>query len=63
MGLKVYKLISSDGSEACYTTAFRIYMDQDRSVVDLLEKDNLMDKGYKVHKDNWYSPPSLFHHM
>jgi len=44
-GIKVYKLCSSLGPEAGYTTAFRIYMGKDRgdvpasmkAVIDLLE--------------------------
>ncbi|ROT77722.1 putative piggyBac transposable element-derived protein 4 [Penaeus vannamei] len=70
-GIKVYKLCSSLGPEAGYTTAFRIYMGKDRgdvpasmkAVIDLLERVDLMDKGYEVHTDNWYSSPSLFHHL
>jgi len=70
-GIKVYKLCSSLGPEAGYTTAFRIYMGKDRgdvpasmkAVIDLLERGGLMDKGYEVHTDNWYSSPSLFHHL
>nr|XP_027237446.1 piggyBac transposable element-derived protein 4-like [Penaeus vannamei] len=70
-GIKVYKLCSSLGPEAGYTTAFRIYMGKDRgdvpasmkAVIDLLERGGLMDKGYEVHANNWYSSPSLFHHL
>ncbi|XP_037774642.1 piggyBac transposable element-derived protein 4-like [Penaeus monodon] len=65
-GLKVYKLCSSDGPEAGYTAAFKIYMGQDRGVfpsskkaiTDLLEKADLLDKGYQLHTDNG-TPPRL----
>ncbi|XP_047486128.1 piggyBac transposable element-derived protein 4-like [Penaeus chinensis] len=70
-GLKVYKLCSSDGPEAGYTTAFNIYMGQDRgefpasmkAVDDLMEKAKLLDKGYQLYTDNWYSSPTLFHYL
>ncbi|XP_037773462.1 piggyBac transposable element-derived protein 4-like [Penaeus monodon] len=70
-GLKVYKLCSSDGPEAGYTAAFKIYMGQDRGVfpsskkaiTDLLEKADLLDKGYQLHTDNWYTSPTLFHYL
>lgn len=70
-GLKVYKLCSSDGPEAGYTTAFGIYMGQDRGelptsmkvVIDLMEKGGLMDKGYEVYTGNWFSSPKLFHYL
>nr|XP_027217915.1 piggyBac transposable element-derived protein 4-like [Penaeus vannamei] len=63
-GIKVYKLCSSLGPEAGYTT----YLHGDvpasmKAVIDLLERGGLMDKGYEVHTDNWYSSPSLFHHL
>ncbi|XP_063614985.1 piggyBac transposable element-derived protein 4-like [Penaeus indicus] len=59
-GLKVYKLCSSNGPEAGYTTAFNIYMGQDRgefrasmkAVDDLMEKTELYDKGYQLYTDN-----------
>ncbi|XP_047478497.1 piggyBac transposable element-derived protein 4-like [Penaeus chinensis] len=70
-GLKVYKLCSSDGPEAGYTAAFNIYMGQDRgefpasmkAVDDLMEKAKLLDKGYQLYTDNWYSSPTLFHYL
>ncbi|XP_037774856.1 piggyBac transposable element-derived protein 4-like [Penaeus monodon] len=70
-GLKVYKLCSSDGPEAGYTAAFKIYMGQDRgvfpssmkAVTDLLEKADLLDKGYQLHTENWYTSPTLFHYL
>ncbi|XP_047469609.1 piggyBac transposable element-derived protein 4-like [Penaeus chinensis] len=70
-GLKVYKLCSSDGPEAGYSAAFNIYMGQDRgeftesmkAVDDLMEKAKLLDKGYQLYTDNWYSSPTLFHNL
>ncbi|XP_063585093.1 piggyBac transposable element-derived protein 4-like [Penaeus indicus] len=70
-GLKVYKLCSSDGPEAGYTTAFGIYVGKDcgehptsmKVVIDLMEKGGLMDKGYEIHTDNWFSSPKLFHYL
>ncbi|XP_037804848.1 piggyBac transposable element-derived protein 2-like [Penaeus monodon] len=66
-GLKVYKLCSSNGPEAGYMAAFKIYMGQDRgvfpssmkAVTDLLEKADLFDKGYQLYTDNWYTSPTL----
>ncbi|XP_047478265.1 piggyBac transposable element-derived protein 4-like [Penaeus chinensis] len=59
-GLKVYKLCSSDGPEAGYTTAFNIYMGQDcgefpasmKAIDDLMEKAKLLDKGYQLCPNN-----------
>ncbi|XP_037804849.1 piggyBac transposable element-derived protein 4-like [Penaeus monodon] len=59
-GLKVYKVCSAGGPEAGYMAAFKIYMGQDRgvfpssmkAVTDLLEKADLLDKGYQLHTDN-----------
>ncbi|XP_047487916.1 piggyBac transposable element-derived protein 4-like isoform X1 [Penaeus chinensis] len=70
-GLKVYKLCSSDGPEAGYTAAFNIYIGQDRgefpasmkAVDDLMKKAKLLDKGYQLYTDNWYSSPTLFHYL
>lgn len=69
--LKVYKLYSSDGPEAGYTTAFCICLVQDsgefpkstKVLIDLLEKGGHMDKGYEVHTNSWYSSPKLFHYL
>ena len=68
-GLKAYKLCASDGPAAGYTSSFSVYMGRDRSaipastkaVLDLMGKANLLDKGYVVYTDNWYSSPTLFH--
>ncbi|XP_042879203.1 piggyBac transposable element-derived protein 4-like isoform X2 [Penaeus japonicus] len=70
-GMKVYQLCASDGPEAGYTCAFRIYIGQDRSdfpvsmkvVVDLMEAADMLGKGYEVHLDNWYTSPALFHYL
>ena len=70
-GMKVYKLCGSDGLAAGYTSAFKVYMGQDRSdvpasmkaVVDLMHAAGLFDKGYQLFLDNWYSSPTLFHYL
>ena len=70
-GMKVYKLSSSDGRAAGYTSAFKVYMGQDRSevpasmkaVVDLMQVAGLFDKGYQLFLDNWYTSPTLFHYL
>ncbi|XP_042875000.1 piggyBac transposable element-derived protein 4-like [Penaeus japonicus] len=70
-GMKVYKLCASNGAEAGYTCAFRIYVGQDRGdlpasmkvVVDFMEAADMLGKGYEVHLDNWYSSPTLFHYL
>lgn len=67
----MYKLYSSNGLEARYTTAFYIYMEQDlgelhpsvKDVANLMEQGGLMDKGYKLHTDNWYLSLALFHYL
>ncbi|MEL7521723.1 MAG: transposase, partial [Cyanobacteria bacterium J06553_1] len=70
-GLKVYKLCASSGPMSGYTSAFKVYMGQDRSevpasmkaVIDLMDAASLFDKGYTVYTDNWYSSPTLFHYL
>ncbi|XP_042863479.1 piggyBac transposable element-derived protein 4-like [Penaeus japonicus] len=70
-GMKVYKLCSSDGKAAGYTSEFKVYMGQDRSdvpasmkaVVDLMHGAELFEKGYQLYHDNWYSSPTLFHYL
>ena len=70
-GLKAYKLSSSEGLAQGYTSAMKMYMGKDRSVIpasqkaviDLMDAANLFDKGYTVYTDNWYSSPSLFHYL
>ena len=70
-GFKVYKLCASDGPAAGYTCAFKVYMGQDASIIpastkivmDLLAFTGLLDVGYKVFTDSWYTSPSLFHEL
>ena len=72
-GVKVYKLSTSEGKGAGYTSAFKIYTGQDKTskqtnvskkvVVDLMEMAGLFDKGYTLNTDNWYSSPELFHYL
>ena len=70
-GLKAYKLCQSSGLAAGYTSAFRMYMGQDRSempasqkaVVNLMDDAGLFDLGYDLYTDNWYSSPTLFHYL
>lgn len=70
-GLMVYELCLSDGPEAGYTAAFKIYTGQDhgefpttmKAVIDLMEKAELFDKGYELHTDNRYSSPTLFNYL
>ena len=69
-GVKVYKLSESLGPAAGYTSGFKVYTGQDKTqsktlnismnvVTDLMEKSLLLDKGYIVSVDNWYSSPEL----
>ncbi|XP_042893713.1 piggyBac transposable element-derived protein 4-like [Penaeus japonicus] len=59
--MKVYKLCGSDGKAAGYTSAFKIYMGQDRSevpvstkaVTNLLHEAGLFEKRYQLYLDNW----------
>ena len=68
-GMKVYKLCASEGPAAGYTCSFKLYMGADRGelpastkvVLDLLHDAALLDKGYTVTLDNWYSSPTLYH--
>ena len=68
-GMKVYRLCASEGPAAGYTCAFRVYMGADRSdlpvstkvVLDLLHEAAMLDQGYTVYLDNWYSSPTLYH--
>ena len=70
-GLKAYKLSASVGPAQGYTSAMKMYMGKDRSVIpasqkaviDLMDMARLFDKGYTVYTDNWYSSPSLFHYL
>ena len=72
-GLKAFKICESDGPATGYTSAMKIYMGaEDRQsdtpvsfevVMQLMEDAKLFDKGYIVYTDNWYSSPTLFHHL
>ena len=70
-GLKVYKLCSSTGPAPGYTSAMQVYMGKDRSevpasqraVVNLMDEAGLFHKGYDLYTDNWYTSPTLFHHL
>ena len=67
-GIKVYKLCQSTGHSAGYISNFKIYTGQDRdgsedpasTAVVMHLMDSLLDKGYNVYLDNWYSSPDLF---
>ncbi|XP_063591920.1 piggyBac transposable element-derived protein 4-like [Penaeus indicus] len=68
-GLKIYKLSVSSGPTCGYTCAFKFYTVQDRGVLpashkavaDLMESAEVLNKGYTLFVDNWYSSPTLFH--
>ncbi|XP_042875142.1 piggyBac transposable element-derived protein 4-like [Penaeus japonicus] len=68
-GLKIYKLCVSSGPTCGYTCNFNFYTGQDRGVLpashkavaDLMESAEVLDKGYSLYVDNWYSSPTLFH--
>lgn len=68
-GLKVYKLSVSTGPMCGYISAFRFYTGQDKgevpashkAVSDLMIAADVLDKGYNLFVDNWYSSPTLFH--
>ncbi|XP_070000311.1 piggyBac transposable element-derived protein 4-like [Penaeus vannamei] len=70
-GMKVYRLCESDGAGAGYTSAFNVYMGQDRgdvpasmkAVTDLMNRACFFEKGYELYLDNWYSSPELFHYL
>ena len=70
-GYKVYKLCDSLGRAAGYTSQYKVYMGQDRSdvpasmqvVIDLMGAAGLLDQGYELYLDNWYSSPLLFHYL
>nr|XP_027227347.1 uncharacterized protein LOC113819310 [Penaeus vannamei] len=69
--MKVYRLCESDGAGAGYTSAFMVYMGQDRgdvpasmkAVTELMNRACLFEKGYELYLDNWYSSPELFHYL
>ena len=68
-GLKAYKLCETAGVCTGYTSAMKIYMGDDGKnasfgvVFHLMKEAQLFDKGYIVYTDNWYSSPTLFHHL
>ncbi|MEL7520415.1 MAG: transposase, partial [Cyanobacteria bacterium J06553_1] len=71
-GLKAYKLCESNGPATGYTSAMKIYMGDDRQrdqpasfgvVMHLMKEAELFDKGYIVYMDNYYTSPTLFHHL
>ena len=66
-GIKVYKLCQSAGSGTGYIWNFKIYTGEDNTNDDpagtkvvLGMIDSLLDKGYNVYLDNWYSSPDLY---
>ena len=75
-GLKVFKLCESDGPATGYTSAFSVYLGGEKknpakkdqlisykTVVNLLDRANLLDLNYIVYMDNFYSSPTLFHDL
>ena len=75
-GLKVFKLCESDGPCTGYTSVFNVYLGGEKdkpkpkeqlvsykTVVNLLERAEFLDKGYTVYMDNFYSSPTLFHDL
>nr|XP_027231032.1 piggyBac transposable element-derived protein 4-like [Penaeus vannamei] len=67
-GLKVYKLSTSTGLAAGYTSCFKVYTGQDRgdmpsstkAVFHLMEYGGFLDKGYQLFVDSWYTSPTFF---
>lgn len=69
-GVKFYKLCDSANSYIC---DFKIYVGKDKTtdgtpastaiVMELMQKCNLLNKGYSLYIDNWYSSPDLFHRL
>ena len=75
-GLKVFKLCESDGPCTGYTSVFNVYLGDKkdkgkpkdqfisyRTVVTLLDRAEVLDKGYTVYMDNWFSSPTLYHDL
>ena len=65
--MKLYRLCESDGPICGYTWNFKVYTGQNRDdslpastkvVMDLSQE--LLEKGYYVYLDNWYSSPELY---
>lgn len=65
-GVKVFKLCQSTGPGAGYTHRFSIYTGKLKGLVPISEKvvmtlaSHLLDQGYNLFLDNWFSSPSLF---
>lgn len=67
--MKVYRLCES--ADAGYTSAFSIYMGQDRgnistsmrAVTGFLMHIQFFEKGYNMYLDNWYTSSILFHYL
>ena len=65
-GIKVYKTCQSTGGAAGYTWNFKVYTGQDQgdlpaSTSTVLElNEDLLDQGYNIFLDNWFSSPNLF---
>ncbi|XP_063602656.1 piggyBac transposable element-derived protein 4-like [Penaeus indicus] len=70
-GVKVYKLVVSEGPSHGYMCAFEIYMGKDkgevpasqRAVINLMGASGLLNKGYELYTDNWYTSPILFYYL
>ena len=69
-GLKVYRLCESGAGMCGYTWNFKVYSAQDKDksipasskVVLDLAKD-LLELGYTMYLDNWYSSPNLYYEL
>lgn len=68
-GIKFYKLCDSGNSYIC---DFKIYVGKDKTdgipastaiVMEMMQKCDLLNKGYSLYIDNWYSSPDLFHRL
>jgi hypothetical protein len=67
-GIKFYKLCESSGLATGYVYNMKVYTGQDNQgeniaastkvVIQLAE--SLLNKGYSIYTDNWYSSPDLF---
>ncbi|XP_037787732.1 piggyBac transposable element-derived protein 4-like [Penaeus monodon] len=60
-GLKVYKLCSSDGPEAGYTAAFKIYMGQDRGVLQHEGRHRPAGEGRSIRQGVPFTHRQLVH--
>ncbi|XP_038052932.1 piggyBac transposable element-derived protein 4-like isoform X1 [Patiria miniata] len=60
---KIYKTCQSTGDAAGYTWNFKIYAGEDRGVksrVVLDLNEDLLDRGYNIYLDRWFSSPAFF---